>query len=281
MESSPESSAIESERRGRGRKLLLIHGLGGSWRSWSPLLDELAATREVIAIDLPGHGMSPARADSGTFEGLSDSLERYIDEQGLRGIDMVGASLGGRLVLELARRGGVGDVVALDPGGFWRGWERTYFRWTLTASLRLLRLLQSQLSALSASAVGRTALLAQLSARPWKLPPELVEGELRSFARTATAGPLIKNLAKAPEQQGPAASTAGRVMIGWGRRDRLCPPRQAARARAAFPHARFHWFEQSGHYPIWDCPQETTEFILASTGTGAVERSGGGQNGAT
>lgn len=103
---------------GNGRALLLIHGLGGSWQSWSTILGSLSAQRRVIAIDLPGHGATPAQADSGTFDGLVGSVERYIADAGLEGIDVVGSSMGARIVLELARRGGVGNVVALDPGGF-------------------------------------------------------------------------------------------------------------------------------------------------------------------
>jgi pimeloyl-ACP methyl ester carboxylesterase len=45
--------------RGSGPQLLAIHGLGGNWRSWEPMLDDLAAEREVIAFDLPGFGETP------------------------------------------------------------------------------------------------------------------------------------------------------------------------------------------------------------------------------
>lgn len=266
-------SSIETHTIGSGRKLLLVHGLGGSWRSWSPILPIVSAQRQAIMIDLPGHGESPARPDSGTFRGLADSLETYILREGLGPVDVAGVSLGGRLVLELARRGCVRDVVALDPGGFWQGWERAYFRWTLGASLRLLRLLKGQLGMLSASPVTRTALLAQLSARPWALSPELVERELASFARTPTVAPLIKDLADGPAQEGPASSSVGRITIGWGGKDRLCPPRQAARAREAFPHAALHWFEESGHYSIWDCPEQAARLILESTGKVSVTNS--------
>ena len=96
--------------RGTGRKLLLVHGLGGSLRSWSPILDSLSVSRAVIAIDLPGHGATPAEHDSGTFDGLVGSLQRYIVENELAGIDVVGSSMGARMVLELARRGVVGNV---------------------------------------------------------------------------------------------------------------------------------------------------------------------------
>lgn len=256
---------IEATRIGSGKKLLLVHGLGGSRHSWAPVLDLLASERDVIAIDLPGHGKSPAQPDSGTFEGLTDSVARYIVENGFEGVDVVGSSLGARLVLELARRGGVGDVVALDPGGFWRGWETTYFKWTLSASNRVLRVLCKQLPLLSASPVMRTVLLAQLSARPSALSREFVARELTSFATTPTVKALIRDLAEGPEQKGPAAASAGRVTIGWGKQDRLCPPRQAARACAAFPAAQLHWFDGCGHYSMWDRPQQTAELIVRST----------------
>lgn len=259
---------IEAKRTGTGSRLVLVHGLGGSRHSWSPVFDPLAAKREVIAIDLPGHGASPAEPNSGTFAGLADSLECYLADNGLLGVDIAGASLGARLALEMARRGAAGDVVAIDPGGFWRGWERAYFRWTLAPSLRLVQALRGQLPFLSAHAVTRTILLAQLSARPWALPPELVARELEAFASTPTAAALIRDLATGPMQPGPAAAGTGRVTIAWGSKDRLCLPGQAARAMAAFPEARLHWFEGSGHYPIWDCPRESLELILSATDKG-------------
>ncbi len=113
---------INVVREGHGPPLLLVHGLGGSWRSWSPILPALADHREVVAVDLPGHGASPAEADSGTFGGLAASLERFILAEAMENVAAVGSSMGARLVLEMSRRGRVGAAVALDPGGFWRGW---------------------------------------------------------------------------------------------------------------------------------------------------------------
>lgn len=252
-------------RRGAGRKLLLIHGLGGSRQSWSTIMGALSAERAVIAIDLPGHGATPAEDDSGTFDGLVGSVERYIGDTGLDGIDAVGSSMGARIVLELARRGRVGNVVALDPGGFWRGWERSFFRTTIGVSGRLLRAIRPMLPMLSRNAASRTALLAQLSARPWALNPDVVATELASLSTTGTFDALVRDLSKGPEQTGPAADPARRIVIGWGRHDRLCLPRQAARAKDAFPSAHLHWFEASGHFPMWDQPAETVAVILAAT----------------
>ena len=108
------------------------------------------------------------------------------------------------------------------------------------------------LPTLARNAAGRTALLAQLSARPWALDGAAVATELVGYTRTSTFDALVRDLSGGPEQHGPAAPCAGPITNGWGRQDRLCLPRQAARAMAAFPGARLHWFDKCGHFPMWD-----------------------------
>lgn len=224
----------------------------------------LAQTREVIALDLPGHGETPPEPDSGTFFGLARSLDDWLSRERMAGVDMVGSSMGARLVLEMARRGRSGAVVALDPGGFWRGWERTFFRSTIAASIRLVRGLRPALPALARNSASRTLLMAQLSARPWKLNSALIASELKSFAETSTFDALVRDLATGP-MQGGIALAPRTIVIGWGRKDRLCLPRQAKRALAAFPTAKLHWFKSSGHFPMWDQPEETVRVILRAT----------------
>jgi pimeloyl-ACP methyl ester carboxylesterase len=257
---------LHSIRRGSGKPLLLVHGLGSTQGAWSLVLPALAERREVIAVDLPGHGKSPAETDSGTFAGIVRSFDEWLDSEGLPGVDMVGSSMGARLVLEMARRGRCGASVALDPGGFWQGWERTYLSASLTGSELLLRSLRSALPSITHNAAARTILLPQLSAHPWSLDGDLVEAELTSFADTPTFNALSQDLAYGPLQEGPAAPGSGPVTIGWGRHDRLCLPVQAERAHAAFPGSRLVWFERSGHFPMWDQPEETVALILEATG---------------
>lgn len=252
------------ERRGHGRPLLLVHGLGGSRRSWDPVVAALAAERELLLIDLPGHGDSPVTAGATRFDGLTDAVAGFIAAEGLADVDLVGSSMGARLVLELARRGHGGLVVALDPGGFWEGWERHFFALTIGVSIRLVRLLQPVMPALAGSAVGRSLLLTQLSAAPWALDPGVVLTEMRSFAATPTFTALTRDLAYGRPQAG-AMTPPGQVTIGWSRQDRLCLPRQAARAATHFPGARLHWFDRCGHFPMWDQPDETVELILRAT----------------
>ena len=259
-------------RRGDGEPLLLVHGLGGSWRTWTPVLDELAAAREVIAVDLPGHGETPPLSGVTSVDTLADAVTSFLETHDLEGVDVVGNSMGGRLVLELARRGDVGATVALDPGGFWTGWERYFFYATLAPSIRLVRSLQPVMDRLTDSAAGRTLLLAQLSARPWELPADVAREEMRTFADSPSFDELLRRLAFGPGQPG-TESTPGPVVIGWGREDRVTLPRQAKRAANRFPNARFYWFEESGHYPHWDAPEEAVRLILSATAREAFDES--------
>ena len=251
-------------RLGKGPPLLLLHGIGGSWRSWNPVLDGLSAKREVIALDLPGHGQTPPLPGENSFYALADAVETWLRENNLTGVDCVGSSMGARLVLELARRGVLGAAVSLDPGGFWQGWQVPFFYYSVAGSVRLVRLLQPLMHAITGSAVGRTVLLAQFSARPWKVPADVALTEMRSFANTPNFDELLKTLAYGQKQEGaPRGTIKHPLVIGWGRQDRVLPPSQAPRALAAFPDASLYWFDKCGHFPQWDQPEETVQLILS------------------
>lgn len=246
---------------------MLIHGLGGSRRSWALVLDGLAAERELIVPDLPGFGESAPLPGEITIAAMCDAIVDFLAARDLTGADLVGSSMGAMLVLELARRGVGGTTVALDPGGFWTPAQLKVFGLTMGASIRLVRRLAPVLPALMGNPVTRTLLLPQLSARPWALPPELALDELRSYATASSFDALLQDLVHAPPLRGaPAGSLGGRLVIGWGRNDLVTLPSQARRARAAFPDARLVWFERCGHFPHWDQPAATMRLILDATG---------------
>ena len=259
---------INHTRRGSGKPLLLVHGLGGSWQSWRPVLDALTVERSVVAIDLPGFGKSPPLAGHVTLAALADAVTGFLHVRNLTGIDAAGVSMGARLVLELARRGGVlGAGVALSPPGFWSGVQRRSYHSGVWLAAQLARALRLAMPALVAHPGTRALLLRRFSARPKALAPALVLEELRSLAQEeGSFDDALRALVFGEPPTGAARGTIGRpVVIGWGRDDRLCPPSQAARAQALFPDARLHWFEDCGHMPHWDAPRETVQLILDST----------------
>jgi len=253
-------------RSGSGRPLLLLHGLGGNWRSWSPILAALTAHRDVIALDLPGFGETPALSGTASITALADAVIEFLDRHPLFGVDAVGSSLGGRLALELARRQAVGTTVALDPGGFWSRSQRHLFYVSMSASAWLARHLQPLLPFLTADALMRTLLFSRVSVRPWRLSAELLRDQLGAMAAPGFDELLRQTTYTEPPRGLAPGSMTAPIIIGWGRQDRICAPREAERALALFPGAHVYWFEDSGHYPMWDVPAETVQLILASTG---------------
>lgn len=55
----PRTVSVAYERTGAGEPLLLLHGIGHHHQAWDPVLSVLAVERDVIAVDLPGFGVSP------------------------------------------------------------------------------------------------------------------------------------------------------------------------------------------------------------------------------
>jgi pimeloyl-ACP methyl ester carboxylesterase len=252
------------QRTGKGKPLLLIHGLGGSRRSWDTILPALVTERDVIAIDLPGFGDTPPVAGHVTIAKLADAITEFLREHDLLGIDAVGSSMGGRLVLELARRGGVvGAVVSLDPGGFWQGWERHALFASMTLSISLLRALEHKIPQLTRSVLGRRILFAQFAEHPERIPPDVALNEMQSYVSSPSFDGMLYDLVYGAEQQGsPKGTITKPLVIGWGLSDHVCFPGQAQRAMDLFEDARLYWFKDCGHFPQWDSPAETVRLIL-------------------
>lgn len=253
---------LNHKRVGSGEPLLLIHGLAGSRNSFDTIIDGLAARREVIAVDLPGFGVSTTPPGSGTMAEYADALTAFIDAQGLRGVDVVGSSMGARLAVELARRGVVGRVVALDPGGFWKPGSKRFFGISVGVSIRLVNLLRPLLPFLAGNPVTRTLLLPQFTPRPWAVGKETVLPELQGFTAPGTM-PAFRALSKGPDQEGAAPGQVKEPMLlVWGRRDFVTPVSQKEIARERFPDAEVRVLDRCGHFPHWDLPEETTRLIL-------------------
>ena len=51
----------------------------------------------------------------------------------------------------------------------------------------------------------------------------------------------------------------------WAKGCRRHYPKRTGQARAKFPDACLHWFEDDGHFPQWNVPAEANRLILAVT----------------
>lgn len=90
------------ELHGAGQPLLLLHGGLGSIDMLGPVLSKLAESRQVIAVDLQGHGRTPLGARPFRLESIGNDLAELTRRLGFGKVDVMGYSLGGGVALRLA-----------------------------------------------------------------------------------------------------------------------------------------------------------------------------------
>src|SRR6478735_8666144 len=127
---APESVAVTGpavprlhvHRTGAGEPLVLLHGLGESHIGWRPVIEALSEVYDVIAIDLPGFGRSPALSGkvSPTAVKLAGAVEETLDELGVGSYHVAGYSLGARVAIQLADTDRVASLIAIAPDGLER-----------------------------------------------------------------------------------------------------------------------------------------------------------------
>ena len=90
--------------QGRGAPpLVFVHGFACSHEDWRHQLDFFSKTREVVACDLRGHGGTPGRPQECSIEHYGGDVAALVNNLELRGVFLIGHSMGCRVVLEAAR----------------------------------------------------------------------------------------------------------------------------------------------------------------------------------
>lgn len=227
---------------------------------WEPILERLAAERDVIAVDLPGFGATPQfmNGTAPTPTALAAVVARFLASLGIERAHVAGNSLGGWVALELARTGHARSVAGLCPAGLWprplgpRGGRD--IRRIGRASLPFV-------PALVRSLAGRRALLAGSVAHPERVPPAAAARLVRSYV-TAPGFDAANAAMRADVFRG-GADIDVPVTLAWAERDRLVgPPRQGA------PHWRQAVLRDCGHLPFWDDPEQVAGVVLESSASG-------------
>ena len=97
------SLRVHHMQGGRGSAVVFVHGLGSSgYMEWRHNLEEVTGRHRVFAPDLPGYGRTDKPRVRYTVPYFARFIRRYMEDRGLRSAALVGASLGGRIALEVA-----------------------------------------------------------------------------------------------------------------------------------------------------------------------------------
>ena len=243
------------DRLGRGSPLVLVHPLGADRGVWQPVMRELSARHEVIAVDMPGFGESKELAAEvpATPEALAGTLIDTLDSLALGSPHVAGISLGGWVALELAKAGRALSVTALNPAGLWARPLGPRSEMARRTAKRLLPLAR----ALLAGEGGRRLALAGTVAHPERVPPGAAYDLVRAYA-------LAPGFERANAEMRRTVFTGIEtirvpVTLAWSDRDRL-----VGRPAREIPGVRAITLADCGHVPTWDSPEQVAECILST-----------------
>jgi len=258
---SPGHGGVTFERVGAGEPLLLIHGTGGSRTHWEPIRDRLALERDLLLVDLPGHGASsspPAGVPHSPI-GYARVLADWLDGLGVDRPHVAGNSVGGWTALELAKLGRARSVVAIGPAGLWPKrdpWRCTVQLWS---QHKLGRTFAPLTPHLMRSSVGRTLLLSGTVAKPRQMPPDAAIEMAATYAQTPDFDAHLAATRRARFQGGGEIDVP--VTIAWGEKDRLIPAK--ARLLDELPtQTCVITLPGCGHSPMWDDPDLVARTLL-------------------
>ncbi len=244
-----------SDTGGPGETYLLINGFSGDRTTWATTISALQrAGKRVIALDLPGHGLTEIEAASAGD--LSRDLPELIEALQLKRLHVVAHSLGAVAAVDLAlsKPEIVASLSLLAPAGLGNEIDRDFV--SGMAAVRSSGELAHLLRRLSVSDVTLSeAALVSLSR-------QLGQGRLQRLAEAIT-GPFGQRVDIIGSIQRLEPVIPVRVIFGL--EDRIIPWTQV---KALPPRVAIHLLSRSGHMPQWDQPRDVQDILLLSARTG-------------
>ena len=238
--------------------LVFVHGLCCSHTDWRTQVEHFRARHMTIAVDLPGHGATPA-ADAATIERCGAEVAALLDARAVPPAVLVGHSLGCRVVLEAASRAPsrVAGVVLVDGSRFGPSMTQIFEAAFAAGGYKtLLRGLFQQMFTPRSDAGTAAAVIERALA----VPEDVGRGLLLSMVRydvdkleAALAGTtkplLVLQTTFVNDKRERASMRAGQTT----------PYLDYIRAKV--PAARVEIIPGSGHFPQLDAPAETNRAI--------------------
>lgn len=232
--------------------LMLVHGGTASRRAWDLVTPALRSHHRVVAVDLRGHGHSPAPALGYSALQLSADISRVIDELELEQVTVVGHSLGGMAAIHLAARRPdvVSKLVLINAP-------------VAPRSIDALTRLEARVRHPGFFPVTQ-AFVDEWCVHPRPVPAAFLaaqQAHVRAL-RPVVWQQLFGELAKADLT--PVLGDVGQpTLILWGARDGLLDPAQYERLHAGIANARLVMIDEAGHNPASATPDRVAGEIAS------------------
>ncbi len=290
---TPEGLIHEVDFGGSGPAIVLIHGLGGSTTNWNAVGPSLTDLGAVRAIDLPGFGLTPPRADY-RLDTHRDSVINYLETLERRST-LIGNSTGGLLAeLVAARRPDLIDRLVLvcpatppilpDPRMDWP----TAIRLAIQATPGLGEAYGRRFIRRNTPEELVRKSMAMITHKPGRVPMSLIE-ESREMARirkvlpwaehatARTATSIARLYARRPEYMEMILSIEAPTLVVQGTSDHIVSPTSVEWLCTLRPDWHLAQLDDTGHTPQMDAPQRFLAVVrdwLAGTRDSAVAAGG-------
>jgi 4,5:9,10-diseco-3-hydroxy-5,9,17-trioxoandrosta-1(10),2-diene-4-oate hydrolase len=270
-----ESGPGTGDGSAAGTPVVLLHGGGpgaSGWSNFGPNLPVFAGRFRTLLIDQPGFGRSAKPAVTGSyFTFAADAVARLLDELGVGRVHLVGNSLGGGTAVRFALRypDRAGRLVLMGPGGL----SLNVFAPDPTEGVK--RLMEFAAPP-GPSKEKLAAFLRTLVFDQRLITDELVEerfaaaSDPEALAAMASLGASFFDPASAEEGLlwREAHRLRNRVLLIWGREDRVNPLDGALVALKLIRRAQLHVFGGCGHWAQLEKFDEFNELVLGFLGKG-------------
>jgi pimeloyl-ACP methyl ester carboxylesterase len=225
---------IRLMRGGTGAPLLLLHGGGGAG-IWLPCMARLAKKFDVIAPEHPGFGASDTPEWLDTIADLANYYLEFLDELDLRGVHLVGSSLGGWIAAELAVRNSsrLASLTLIGAAGIHVDGVEQFDTFLSSDEQRIRAMFHDQDLAEAVVASSER--------------PELEDAALKN--RTTTARLAWQPRNNDPQLRKWLHRIKVPTLLVWGADDRLFPRAYADAYQQLIPGAKLAIFPQCGHLP--------------------------------
>jgi pimeloyl-ACP methyl ester carboxylesterase len=247
---------------GSGPAVLFIHGLLGSHRNWSHLVDDLATSHRVVVPDLFGHGASAKPVGDYSLGAHAATLRDLVDRLGIDRVTLVGHSLGGGIAMQFCylfpER--VDRLVLVSSGGLGRQLNPLLRAATIPGAEWVLPVIASPWVRGRLETAGR-----MVGALGWRAGADVREA-WRGFTSLSDADSRRAFLATTRAVVDPGGQTVTAhdhlpmaldipTLLVWGTSDRMIPAWHATSAQPAIAGSRVELFEGAGHFPHLEEPE--------------------------
>ncbi len=237
------SGKFKYVEEGQGEPLVLLHGLFGALSNFKDLVDHFKATHRVIIPLLPLYDLTLLET---SVSGLSRYVQKFMEQQKLTDVHLLGNSLGGHigLVYTLKHPELIKSVTLTGSSGlFENGMGETYPKRGDYIYVQK----KTELTFYDPKVATKELVDEVFS---------IVNNRIKALKIIALARSAIRHNLGDELQQITAP-----VCLIWGKNDTITPPMVAEEFHKLLPTSELHWIDKCGHAPMMEVPAEFNEIL--------------------